>query len=294
MDESSLNAADSPWRLFVYLAREAPLAVVLRRGPSAWARLSLWHTGTDIFEHGQWIKARVFERRSDLSPDGSLFVAFIRKTEGRTLPNRDTWVAVSRPPWFTALALWFVGGTYHTGGFFPDRHTLWSGFTTEPPDEGALPGWLTQSGPLPLCVDGTNNWTERTVWFNRLLRDGWERVEGTTPETWTHRDPAGDLTLLMTLLSDAAFGTYAGPHVVEYAVHAEPAGAIFSIGQATWADWDQRGRLILAQHGRLFHCQPPGTLQEIADFNPHQPEPTPAPAYSGASSQGGSPCRLDK
>ncbi len=288
-----MNAADSPCRLFVYLAREAPLAVVLRRGPSAWARLSLWHTGTDTFEHGQWIKARVFERRSDLSPDGSLFVAFIRKTEGRTLPNRDTWVAVSRPPRFTALALWFVGGTYHTGGFFPDRHTLWSGFTTEPPDEGALPGWLTQSGPLPLCVDGTNNWTERTVWFNRLLRDGWERVEGTTPETWTHRDPAGDLTLLMTLLSDADFGTYGGPHVVEYAVRAKSAGAMFSVARQPGrtgtsegaSSWPSMAGFSTASRPALCKRSPISTLTSPSRLlSPPTPVPHPREA----------PCQLDK
>lgn len=276
-DEPLLSPRQSPCRLFVYLARDAPIGVILRRGPSAWARLSLWHTDTDTFEHGQWLRARVFERRSDLSPDGSLFVCFVRKTEGRTLPNRDTWVAVSRPPWFTALALWFVGGTYHTGGFFPDRQTLWPGFTTESPDEGVLPGWLRPSGPLPPYVDGTNNWTDRTVWFNRLLRDGWARVERSAPETWERRNPTGDLTLVMTLLSEADFAAYGGPHVVEYAVRVEPTGDVIPLGRATWADWDQQGRLILAQQGRLLHWQPPNAQHEIADFNPQVPEPTPAP-----------------
>src|SRR5215468_3926067 len=103
----------SPARLFVYLAREAPLAVVLRRGPSDWARLSLWHTDTDVIEHGQWLKGRVYERRSDISADGTLFVAFVRQSGGRPDAEikADTWVAVSRPPYFTALALWAVGGT---------------------------------------------------------------------------------------------------------------------------------------------------------------------------------------
>ncbi len=187
-------------------------------------------------------------------------------------------MAVSRPPWFTALALWFVGGTYHMGGFFPDRHTLWSGFTIDPPDEGVLPGWLAQSGRLPPYVDRTNNWTERTVWFNRLLRDGWERVEDTAPETWECRNRAGDQTLVMTHLSEADFAANGGPHVVEYAVRYERTADILPLGPATWADWDQRGRLILAQHGRLLHWQAPGAIHEIADFNPQLPEPTPAPA----------------
>src|SRR5687767_8832105 len=105
---------DHPCRLFVILAREVPVGVVLRRGPSAWARLSVWRTDADTFEHGQWFRARVYERRCDLSPDGALFAYFARKSGLPTpeAPDRqDSWLAVSRPPWFTALALWWVGGT---------------------------------------------------------------------------------------------------------------------------------------------------------------------------------------
>ena len=95
-------------RLFVYLARDAPMAVVLSRGPTDWAQLSLWHTDTDTLEHGQWIKGRVYERRSDVSSDGSLFCGFVRQSGGREDNRADTWIAVSRPPYFSALAVWFV------------------------------------------------------------------------------------------------------------------------------------------------------------------------------------------
>ena len=131
------SCPQAPCRLVVYLAREAPIGIILRRGPSAWARLSVWRTDTDTFEHGQWLGGRVYERRSDVSADGSLFVYFARKS---TNPwPQDTWVAISRPPSFTALALWFVGGTYHTGGCFPDRQSVWPGFGAGPPVQGRLP-----------------------------------------------------------------------------------------------------------------------------------------------------------
>ena len=99
-------SAAHPCRLFVLLARDAPLGLVLRRGPSDWFRLSLWHTDTDRFEHGQWMAGRVYERRSDLAPDGSLFVYFVRKSGGlppsdpaeRLVPPQppaaDSWVAI--------------------------------------------------------------------------------------------------------------------------------------------------------------------------------------------------------
>ena len=270
---------DSPCRLFVYLASEAPVGVVLRRGPSDWARLSLWHTDDDRFEHGQWMRARVFERRSDLSPDGSLFVAFVRGSAGPNQGNADTWVALSRPPWFTALALWFVGGTYYTGGYFQDRNQLWLGWDSSQPDQGRLPTWLKMTSERPPYIDGTNDWTDRTVWMNRLLRDGWTRREGAVPETWERASPAGDLTLAMRIVTNTDFRAYGGRYVIEYAVRTEPGGPEIELGRATWADWDQRGRLIVARDGRLLHWQPTG-ITEIADFNDQTPDPQPAPAWA--------------
>jgi hypothetical protein len=59
-----------PCRLFVISARRAPVAAVLRRGPSKWVQLNVWDTSTDSIEHGQWFHGRIYERRCDLSPDG--------------------------------------------------------------------------------------------------------------------------------------------------------------------------------------------------------------------------------
>ena len=53
-----------------------------------------------------------------------------------------------------------------------------------------------------------------------------------------------------------------------------------ALGPASWADWDQRGRFVLAREGRLFQRTSAGELIEIADFNDQQPEPAPAPAWA--------------
>lgn len=262
-------------RLFVYLAREAPVGVVLRRGPSAWTRLSFWHIDTDTFEHGQWFRGRVYERRSDLSPDGSLFVYFARKS-GSRVPAEDTWVAVSRPPWFTALALWFVGGTYWPGGFFPARHSLFVGGPTGRPDQGDLPEWLTLTNDIAYR-SRSNNWTERTVYFSRLLRDGWTAVPGAEAERarWERHSPNGGATLVMLPKSDRDYRAHGGPHVVEYAVRSD--AGVERLGRLTWADWDQRGRLILARDGRLEQWLRPGEVGLLEDFNRQRPEAAPSP-----------------
>ncbi len=267
-----------PCRLHVFLARTAPIGVVLRRGPSTWTRLSLWNTDTDVFEHGQWIRGRVFERRSDISSDGALLIAFIRDTSARRRPHQraDTWIAISRPPYFTALALWWVGGTYCTGGFFPSTHSVWPAWGNDP-DQGQLPPWLTIAKTIA-HVDRTNNWTDRTVYHNRRIRDGWQLVTEAPRERWQRQQPDGPLRLMLDEIgwNPRAFG---GPHVVEYALRLADE-RVEALPDVTWADWDQRGRLVGAQYGRLLHWQVPGGPTVLADFNQQEPETLPPPPWA--------------
>jgi len=103
-------------RLHVILARDASIAVILRRGPSSWVRVILWHTDTDKFENGQWLKGRIYGERCALSPDGSLFVYFASQQHKRQADYRGTWTAISKPPYLTALALWpkaILGRRWH-------------------------------------------------------------------------------------------------------------------------------------------------------------------------------------
>lgn len=266
--------ASSPCRLYVYPALDADRAVVLRRGPSAWARLSAWNTADDTFEHGQWFRGRVYERRCDVSPDGRLFVYFAAK-QGRATAE-DSWIAVSRPPWFQALALWFVGGTYCLGGTFVDARSLYIGWGGDP-DQGALPGWLTLAAQPP-HVDGTPNASERTVYHARLLRDGWTPTA--IPEIgrniWEKRSPGADATL--ELMSEAVpdFTAQGDPYLTQYSLRADD-GNVADFGPCTWADWDRRGRLLLARDGAVWRWGG-RQIEQIADFNTQAPDPLPAPA----------------
>jgi hypothetical protein len=123
--------------LFIIPARDAPKAVIIRRGPSAWYHLILWewkHKGRDVFTHGAWIRARLFPEKCDLSPDGNLFVYFVFQGSRHGTDYKDSYTAVSRPPWLYALALWPHGGTYAGGGRFLDNHTLIGPFGPQHPD----------------------------------------------------------------------------------------------------------------------------------------------------------------
>jgi hypothetical protein len=186
---------------------------------------------------------------------------------------------LSRPPYFTALALWFVGDSYFTGGFFPDRDSLWVGFDMAPPNRGRLPNSLSITGPMPPYVARTNGGPDRTVFMNRLLRDGWTWVPGASPERWERRHPSGDLTLIM-IQHKGEPSAHGRRPVVEYAVRVEPEVGLHSLGEVTWADLDSRGRLVIAQQGRLLSWEPPNEFVEIADFNNQVPESIEAPDWA--------------
>ncbi|HEV3166426.1 MAG TPA: hypothetical protein VGZ22_20550 [Isosphaeraceae bacterium] len=126
-----------PSRLCVIPARDAPVAVIIRRGPSDWFHLILWETRRDVFTCGAWFHGRLYPERCDLSPDGRLFVYFAFQGSRVGTAFTSSWTAVSRPPWLHALALWPWETTHGGGGrFLEDRRlVLHSGMPVEPHPE---------------------------------------------------------------------------------------------------------------------------------------------------------------
>jgi hypothetical protein len=118
---NKINRAAPECSLYGFLASEAPIGVILRRGPSKFVQMIKWNTDDDTFELGQWFKGRVYEGRSDLSIDGSIFGYEARKFDGITMRDKgfgEWWSAMSRPPYFTALV---VSG--HASTLGPDKST---------------------------------------------------------------------------------------------------------------------------------------------------------------------------
>jgi len=95
----------SSTRLYVIVARDAPLGVIFRRGPSKQVLLMKLNMEDDTFEIGQWLKARIYERRCDLSPDGEFLLYFAANWR----KPYESWSAISRPPYLSALAMWPKG-----------------------------------------------------------------------------------------------------------------------------------------------------------------------------------------
>ena len=280
-------------RLFCILARAAPAGVIFRRGPSKWVRLIKWNTETDSFERGQWFRGRIYERRCDLSPDGSLLIYFAQKITAESLDDSEytyAWTAISRPPWLTALALWPKGDCWHGGGLFDiSRKGVWLNHRPEcarPHPDHRPRGLIVRSNPEAYGED-------YPIYDIRLRRDGWVTTqEGSYP--WEGRGPrtekaevrqkpnrAGTMTLRMTL--DAVdFAEYGGPYVTSYRI-LRPGGAEIPVDGASWADWDQQDRLVFIRDGKVFEGEVAADglrIAELAEFNDDKPERIKSPEWA--------------
>jgi hypothetical protein len=119
------RARKPPCRLEFVFSAKAPLAVILRRGPSRWVRLVVWHTKNDHFMDGEWWRGRIYAEKCGLSPDGQLLVYFGYQWKPRYIPKGIfAFTAVSKPPSFKPIALWPADSFWGGGGRFLDNLTV--------------------------------------------------------------------------------------------------------------------------------------------------------------------------
>lgn len=271
-------------RLQGLLAREQPVGIIFRRGPSQWVQLIRWDTGKDTFEEGQWFHGHIYVGRSDLSPSGSLLVYFANKLNRKTVTDKEytyAWTAISKPPFLTALALWPKGDCWHGGGLFTGQHDV---FLNHRPDT-AVP----HPKHLPKGVRVTANpnaaGEDDPILLRRMERDGWTLKQSleydyygrrtTKPAILEKANKKGSLTLRVE--------KYYDPEEQWLCSIVTRQGKEFPIGVGTWADFDQAGRLVFASQGRLFS----GTLKkgrvalvQLADFNASKPSALKSPAWA--------------
>lgn len=161
-----MSEADA--RLFVLLARAAPRAVVLRRGPSKRVCSIGWDLRDDSFEVGQWLAGRIYERKSDISPDGAHWLYFA--LNGRwDEPTRGAYTVLARAPYLKALGLWPNGDTWGGGGLFSASGRRFWPFHDAP---------LIAPAPPPAAHASvvSARWYTGVIHHSRLLRDGWSAV----------------------------------------------------------------------------------------------------------------------
>ena len=265
----------SSTRLYCILARNARVGVIFRRGPSNYVCLIRWNLKNDTFEEGQWFKGRVYERRCDLSPDGSKLVYFAAKYKEPPY----TWTAVSKLPYFTALVLWDKGDGWGGGGLFESEYTLL--LNHRPKYETTLADGFKMPKDFKVKAFGSHpgGGEDDPICDTRLKRDGWQYIEGKESEedfdakTWIVYDPP--ITYRKLLSSRAGSEHFLemrisgikerdGPwYVTEYSVVNTKTEGNLNLGRTEWADWDQNGDLVYSKEGKLFRIKQ-NTCNEIS------------------------------
>lgn len=289
-------------RLYVLLAREAPLAIVLRRGPSKHVLALSWDTERYEFRLGQWFKGRIYERRCDLSPSGEKLIYFAAKYRAPLF----TWTAVSRPPFLTALAMWPKGDAWGGGGLFTNERTI--GLNHRKEQMGLAEGFnLPKSMHVEPCGAHSGRGEDDPIWSMRLVRDGWmmkqapggwenrknSRIwhEFSSPWIWTKSCEPWTLEMSIFGISERD-----GPwYVIEHRVIGQTGRTAICLGRSDWADWSQSGELLFAREGRLYRVNMndqtslgnPGELLDLRDMRfesvsaPHE-----AALWSGRAPRG--------
>lgn len=249
-----------PPRLHVLLASEAPLGIVIRRGPSKQFCTLLWNRKTDSFTMGQWLKGRIYEHRSDLSPDGKHFLYFAMNAR-RSHQGPTCWTAISRAPYLRAIALhgdeetWFGGGRFLdnktylvNGGFF--FHTLRESKEvvmkkTDPKAPVVSIKEAMQHAKYPMTGD-------LCVYCDRLERDAWSLATKETKNHFVFEKPFGRNWMLRSLVNQGSpKGAGKSSTWSEYSLEHLPTGKVQHFPDWEWADID-RSRLVWAAKGQIW------------------------------------------
>lgn len=285
----SLNSA----RLYVHIARDAPIAAVLRRGPGVDTALLKWDLDSDEVTLGQWVQTRVYERRCDISPDGKYFLYF----SARHHQPLNSWTAISILPWFRACVLWQKDDAWGGGALFAEdgqielNHRPTDAFEFEI-HKGNLPRPWRSYRPLgPYSGGGEDEPITRI----RQIRDGWVQTErvgktvygGDPRYQWRTEganviEKTGPGGAVLRLIDDEHGELNGRSYLTECQVLQTPEAAPRSFGRVDWADW-HGDDLLFARNGALWRLRDleAGEPRQVVDLTPLQFQRIVAP-YDGA------------
>lgn len=263
-------------RIYVLLAREAPLGVIISCGPGKRNHLVLWRTDTDTFEPGQWFNGTIFESCSDISSSGKyLIYAATKHDTGYTMTS---WTAISKPPYFTALAIW--NREEHVGGgvFRGERDVLInqpSGF-----EKSAIR--IEKPGIKVESLDSSLSISQNEMLKLRLNRDGWLKTESKWTESFCKRFKYSDGVEVLIY-------QWFQNNKTNYFVADKEENAIVTVDGADWADFDKNGDLLFARDGKVFrlahineapYLPPIENAKELLDLSKYSFEEVPPPSWA--------------
>ena len=198
-----------PARLHVLLARDAPLGLVIRRGPTKQVCTLLWDRRTDEFTLGAVAQGAAL--RGAVRPVArrpALYLLRLRRQQGA---ERDRGVVDGglASPYLKALSLYGVGHTWWAAACSPGPAA--TGQRRRPTTSASRPrsGGMTRSSPYEGFCSGDGGWTFN-LYDYRLVRDGWRcAAADRMPHLGNQfaRAAPGGWTLVRVLLPNRKSGT---------------------------------------------------------------------------------------
>jgi hypothetical protein len=273
-----------PARLHAVFAADKPFAVVFRRGPSKRVCTFLWDRQKDEFKLGQWLKGRIYERRSDLSPDGKYLIYFAMNGKWGS-ETGGSWTAISRAPWLKAVELYGKGDCWEGGGLFLTKNSFWLN------DRCFFPGKiLKQSSEVHRVIsyipEGNFGAEDTGVYYRRLLRDGWkitghfEKGKWNSTTTFERACPKG---WLLRKIAHEQVGPPKGKGCYwdEHGLVNEKSNTAITCSDWEWAEVDRK-TVVWASSGCIYRAeiQNKEKLSDpklLYDFNPLEFEEIAAP-----------------
>ncbi|MGB6221256.1 hypothetical protein [Haloferula sp.] len=265
-------------RLHGLLASAAPVGLIIRRGPSKQAAVIHWDRESDTFQLGQWLKGRIYERRSDLSPKGDYFIYFAMNGHWDA-ESQGAWTAISKAPYLKAIVMLPKGECWNGGGFWTGERSYWlnDGYghselrnTTEVRRDADFTPSLNFGGE---CPGG---------YYPRLLRDAWTMLDSKQPggSVKFHKELWDGWVLEKTAHAQINKHPGRGCYWDEHQLLNTRSGDTIGATDWEWADRD-RDRLVWAQGGKLWtgHLNRQGLSKKMVlhDFNSMKFEALKAP-----------------
>lgn len=270
-----------PARVHVLIASKSDKALIIRRGPSKLTCVIEWDRKKSIFKVSQWIKGRVYERRSDLSPSGKHWIYFAMNGKWRS-DAKGAWTAIARAPWLKAVSLFPKGDCWHGGGLFLSDKSYWlnDGYGHQTMHDNREVQRNKQYVP-------SNQYGGEClhVYYNRLQRDGWDIGDCVQKEKW-HTETAfvkkiaKQWTLRKICHSQVESPVGKGCYWDEHELVSK-SGVVISKPDWEWAEWVDNN-ICYAEKGILYqlNTQNMNNLAEpklLHDFNPYEFESKQAP-----------------
>ncbi len=264
-------------RLHVILARNERTGIVIRRGPSKSVCTILWDRKTDEFKLGQWLRGRIYERRSDLSPDGKHFIYFAMngKWESET---KGAWTAISKTPYLKAISLYAKGDCWNGGGLFSTDKKFWL-------NDGHGHTTLKESPKFQRDMQFKQEYHQGEclgVYYPCLLRDGWiYQKKASLEKIHIFEKPLSDGWMLRKIAhaqinAPVGKGCYWDEHELKHSRSEK----LIKCPDWEWADLD-KNRLVWATRGQLWagFLKRDGIQNQkcLHDFNEMKFEPIVAP-----------------